>query len=150
MDNTIYKDTERYYVTDLFEKMHQPQLLYHNLDHTKKVVEKTNEIAAHCHVGEKDMMILFIAAWFHDTGHLFTGTSKHEQESVKIMRTFMTDRAADGELITAIEGCILATKFPGRPSNLLEEIICDADTYHFGTDEFNESNKLVMEEHRLR
>src|SRR5689334_17985644 len=131
MDNTLYKKTEEY-VTGLFEKMHNPNLVYHNLQHTKKVVERTNEIAAHYHVNEKEMLILFIAAWFHDIGHLFTNAANHEQESVAIMKGFMKERDDDAEIIHEAEGCIMATKLPRRPSNLLQEIICDADTYHFG------------------
>jgi hypothetical protein len=32
------------------------------------------------------------------------------------------------------------------PANLLEEIVCDADLFHFGTDEFGERNKLLRKE----
>lgn len=47
-------------------------------------------------------------------------------------------------------GCILATKMPHNPQNLTEEIICDADTYHFGTKEFKTTNKNVKKEYELR
>ncbi len=36
------------------------------------VVKRTEEIAGHYYISEDDMLILFTAAWFHDTGHLFT------------------------------------------------------------------------------
>jgi hypothetical protein len=39
---------------------------------------------------------------------------------------------------------------PRSPVNQLQEIICDADTYHFGTKDFKETNKLNLEELRLR
>jgi len=41
----------------------------------------------------------------------------------------------------------MATKAPQNPSNLLEEILCDADTYHLGTKDFKETNKLVKQEY---
>ena len=149
MNNTINKKAGEY-VTALFEKMHNPNLVYHNLEHTKYVVQRTNEIAAHYNLNEKELTISSLAAWFHDTGHLFTDASKHEEQSVEIMKKFMTENDNDPQLIAEIEGCILATKFPRHPQNLLQEIICDADTYHLGTKEFKEVNKKVFEEHLLR
>ena len=149
MNNTINKKAGEH-VTVLFEKMHNPNLVYHNLEHTKYVVQRTNEIATHYNLNEKELTISSLAAWFHDTGHLFTDASKHEEQSVEIMKKFMTENDNDPQLIAEIEGCILATKFPRHPQNLLQEIICDADTYHLGTKEFKEVNKKVFEEHLLR
>ena len=149
MSSIINKKAEEY-VTALFEKMHNPNLVYHDLEHTKNVVQRTDEIAAQYNLNEKELTILIVAAWFHDTGHLFTDASKHEEKSADIMKAFMTENDNDPELIEEIDGCILSTKLPRHPQNLLQEIICDADTYHFGTKEFKESNKKVFEEHLLR
>jgi hypothetical protein len=44
----------------------------------------------------------------------------------------------------------MATRLPHHHDNLPEQIVCDADTYHFGTKEFNESNKKVWEEFNLK
>ncbi len=150
MDNSIiYKKAENY-VVGLFDKTNAPNLLFHNLQHTKKVVERTKEIAAHYNLSENDMLILFVAAWFHDTGHLFVEPKKHEDKSAEIMRNFMVDYTKDEDLIKEIEKCILATKNPRNPSNLLQEIICDADTFHLGTKEFKKTNKKVYKEYILR
>jgi predicted metal-dependent HD superfamily phosphohydrolase len=129
--------------------MPKPNLVYHNLEHTKTVVQRTNEIAAHYNLNEKELTILSIAAWFHDVGHLFAEASKHEEKSVEVMNNFMLENDNDAELMAEITGCILATKTPRHPQNLLQEIICDADTYHFGTKEFKDSNKKVFEEYLL-
>ncbi len=150
MDNSIiYKKVENY-VVGLFDKTSTPNLLFHNLQHTKKVVERTKQIAAHYNLSENDMLILFVAAWFHDTGHLFVEPHKHEDKSAEIMSNFITEYSKDEELIKEIENCILATKSPRNPSNLLQEIICDADTYHLGTKEFKKTNKKVFKEYILR
>jgi len=150
MDNNIIYEKAEEYVTGLFEKVHNPKLVYHNLGHTKTVVERSEEIAEHYHLTEKDMMILGVAAWFHDTGHLFTSAAHHEEKSVELMKGFMINYANDTELISEIEKAILSTRVPRHPANLLQQILCDADTYHFGTKEFKESNKLVKEECTLR
>ena len=71
MDNNLYKKIE-HYVTGLYETLQDDTLAFHNLKHTESVVDRTKEIAGHYHVNEKEMLILYTAAWFHDTGYLFT------------------------------------------------------------------------------
>ncbi len=148
-NNKLYKKIEEY-VKGLFEQMHAPALVFHNLEHTQNVVKRTQEIAGHYKVSENDMLVLYAAAWFHDTGHLFTEPSKHEEMSADIMRKFMKDHDVDEKIIKSIQECIMATKIPRNPNTLLEEIICDADTYHLGTKEFKETNRRAMEETRLK
>ncbi|MEP6512700.1 MAG: Pycsar system effector family protein [Parafilimonas sp.] len=147
-NNTIYKKSEAHAI-DLFEKNYKEKLIFHNLPHTKKVVDRTKEIAAHYNVSEKDMLILYVAAWFHDTGYLFTGAAKHEEKSVELMKKFMANYSYDADTVNEIENCIMATKLPRNPTNLLQEIICDADTYHLATKDFKKTNKQVMEEYNL-
>jgi len=102
-------------------------------------------------LSERDMLALYVAAWFHDTGHLYTpGLKNHEEKSADVMRKFMADYTSDAELPAEIEACIMATKMPRNPVNLIQEILCDADTYHFGTKEFKDTNKRMREEYALR
>lgn len=138
------------YVNGLFGQMHSNALVFHNLEHTEGVVKRTKEIAGHYNVSENDMLILFAASWFHDTGYLFTDPEKHEEMSCEIMKKFMSDLVDDEKSIEAIAGCIMATKSPRDPANLLQEIICDADTYHLGTKEFKMMNKKAYEETKDR
>lgn len=145
----LYKKIEEY-VTGLFDQMHAPVLVFHSLEHTQNVVKRTQEIAGHYKVSEDEMLVLFAAAWFHDTGHLFTEPKKHEAMSCDIMRKFMADYVNDEKILVEIEQCIMATKMPRNPKNLLQQIICDADTYHLGTKEFKTTNKLAFEEQTLR
>jgi predicted metal-dependent HD superfamily phosphohydrolase len=145
MDTTIYQKTENY-VTDLFRQMDSTDLMFHNQAHTETVVQRVKEIAAHHELGERDMMILFIAAWFHDIGYLYTGGPGHEEKSAEQAKNFLSTLSNDTDMITDVEACIMATKYPRNPRNLREEIICDADTYHFGTKEFKETNKQVYKE----
>ncbi|MBV9961854.1 MAG: HD domain-containing protein [Parafilimonas sp.] len=149
-NNLIYKQAENY-VEDLFENLNNENLLYHNLQHTKNVVDHCKEIAAHYNITERQMLILYIAAWFHDTGHLFQNQMKnHEDKSVEVMQKFMQDNQADKQLMDEIAACIMSTKAPRHPLNLEQQIICDADTYHFGTKEFRDTNKRMREEYSLR
>lgn len=146
MDNiSIYKKTEEF-VTGMFEEYHPPMLVFHDVQHTKNVVSKTKEIAGHYQLSEKDMLIIFIAAWFHDTGYLFVAAEKHEEKSVEIMKEFVKELDLSENVINEIAACIMATRHPKAPEGLLQQIICDADTYQFGTKEFKNTNRLVFEE----
>ncbi|HMJ47105.1 MAG TPA: Pycsar system effector family protein [Ferruginibacter sp.] len=146
MDYTnIYKKIEQH-VTQLFEQNQHAQLVFHNLKHTKNVVNRTSEIAGHYQLSEKDMLIVFMAAWFHDTGYLFGPAEEHEEKSVQTMNEFAGKEKVPEDIITEVATCIMATRHPRNPHGLLQEIICDADTYHFGTKDFKESNKLAFME----
>ncbi|MEP6928134.1 MAG: Pycsar system effector family protein [Ginsengibacter sp.] len=147
--NKLYKKIEEH-VTGLYEQMNDPVLVFHSLEHTQNVVKRTQEIAGHYKVTEDEMLILFTAAWFHDTGHLFTAPAKHEEMSCEIMKKFMTGKVNDEKIIEQIDACILSTKLPRNPQNLLQQIICDADTYHLGTKDFKDTNKRALQEQILR
>ena len=62
----------------------------------------------------------------------------------------MADKISDINSISSIQQCIMATKLPRHPENLLQQIICDADFYHFGTKEFQENDKWALEEYILK
>lgn len=145
----ILKQAERH-VTDLYESAGQDNLVYHSIDHTKKVVDHANEIAAHYDVSEQDTIVLNIAAWFHDAGHLFENPVTHEEKSVELMRTWLQGKELYASLADDIAKVILATKIDTQPASLLEQIIKDADTYHFGTKEFKEMDKLMKKEMKQR
>ena len=146
MDYTpLYKKAEQY-VINLFEENKKENLLFHNIDHTKYVVEKTKEIAGHYQLNEREMLVLLMAAWFHDTGYLFVKWNEHEAKGAEILKDFLEQQHPEEAVIKDAMACIMATKFPRNPHGMLQQIICDADTYNFGTKEFKITNKQVFEE----
>lgn len=134
------------HVKGLFEANPNPTLLYHNLAHTEKVVARCTEIAAEYTLTEQDQFILLSAAWFHDTGHLLETGCGHEAKSVEIMRKFFQKNEVANGIPDQVAGCIMATAMPQQPTTLLEQIICDADVYNLGTDEFKQTDILVKAE----
>jgi predicted metal-dependent HD superfamily phosphohydrolase len=147
--NALLIDTESY-VKDLFKQYYNTNLVFHNLEHTQKVVERVYEISTHYKIPDKDLLELTIAAWFHDTGHLMTDPADHEEKSVALMDEFMRSKTDDEELINKIAALIRMTRFPPVPQTLQEMIICDADTYHFGLPDFKQTNKAMKKELILR
>jgi HD superfamily phosphodiesterase len=148
--HNISKKAE-HFVTELFQKNKQDNLLFHNLEHTEKVVARANEIASQYELTEKETTILITASWFHDTGHLFVEPAMHEVKSIELMKAFFSRQVIeDDDLVSPIENCIMATRMPRNPQTLTEQIICDADTYHLGTKEFKKTNKQLKKEYTLR
>lgn len=149
MNDIIYQRVEEH-VTLFFKHSPSTTLVFHNLSHTQNVVKHAMEIAGHYNISENEKLILFTAAWFHDTGHLIEEPQRHEEAGCFIMRQFMTDKVEDTNTINQIDQCIIATKWPQNPQNLLQQIICDADVYHFGTNEFKENDKRALQEYTLK
>ncbi len=81
-------------------------------------MDRANEIAAHYELSEKDITVLNIAAWFHDTGHLYTNPIDHEEKSVELMREWLADKGDYTELADEIEQVILATKLSTQPAGI--------------------------------
>lgn len=138
------------YVAEIFNEHLKPELVYHNLEHTKLVAERTLEIANYYRLDTMERFILIAASWFHDTGQLFSGPHGHEEHSAVMMERFLLEHGIDRVIIEDIKSCIMATRIPHQPDNFLQEIICDADTYNLGTEEFLVTDELLKEELGLR
>ncbi|UYW02216.1 DUF5706 domain-containing protein [Flavobacterium agricola] len=134
------------YVQDVFAKNQDETLVYHNINHTLNVVQAAEQIGNHYQLNETDFFVLRAASWFHDIGYYFGGKNNHEQVSAEKAASYLTNLNVSTNLITQVSNCIKATKMPQQPNNLLEQIICDADLFHLGTDEFSICNKLVRDE----
>jgi hypothetical protein len=123
-----------------------PNLTYHDLKHTLDVVKQSRRIALEEGiVNEKDLLLLEVAAFYHDTGFLQT-YANHEEAGCKI---FLEDSPhyhfTDKDKETVV-GLIMATKIPQSPKTGLEKIICDADLDYLGRDDFFEIGDTLRKE----
>ncbi len=125
-------------------------LPYHNLAHVALVVDKAVEMGRYYELSDIDYFIVVTAAWFHDSGYLNGTGLDHERRSGEIAGEFLRSRDVNIELINRIANCILATRMPQQPKNLLEQIVCDADLFHLGTAHFRALNKKMKKEAGLR
>ncbi len=131
--STLLQDTE-IYVQDFFEKHISNKYAFHNLQHTKNVVNAVKEISAqYDDITEEEQIMLQLAAWFHDMGY-DEGPKDHETRSVEYATNFLKKHKVPSTEIEEITGCIMATKFPQSPKNYLQEILADADLSHLGKD----------------
>jgi predicted metal-dependent HD superfamily phosphohydrolase len=133
------------HVANLFHANKDERFIYHNLRHTEQVVENTVKIANHYQLSDHDFFVVVAASWFHDMGYLFD-CSQHEASGERMAVSFLEEKEVDKDTISQVSGCIMATKMPQNPSGLLQQIVCDADLYHLGSDSFKEKNKLIRKE----
>lgn len=136
------------YVESFLEKNLSNEIFYHDLEHTREVVKAANEIGKESGLTDDQLETVLIAAWFHDTGY-FKGKRDHERESRIIAEEFLRNQGIDEKKIAEVGGCIIATKIPQRPTNLMEEVLCDADLYHLSTSEFFRKSELLRKEFSL-
>lgn len=136
-----------HYVPSFFNAHSSINLLYHNAEHTKDVVTAAEQIADYYQLNDREYFILMTAAWFHDVGHYIENdTMEHEERGVELANTYLEEKGIGSGVITDVANAILATKLPQNPQTLVEQILCDADVFHLGTDTFNEKNKLLRKE----
>jgi len=139
-------DEVHQFALQFFREHSDTRIIYHDLTHTQQVATAATQIANHYHLSDSDFFIVLTAAWFHDIGY-FIDMSQHEAKGAEYIANYLRCKEIDETTISAITNCILATKLPQHPNSLLEEIVCDADLFHFGTDEFSERNKLMRKEY---
>ncbi|MGX5853136.1 Pycsar system effector family protein [Dyadobacter jiangsuensis] len=143
-------DKVKHHVHHFFGTKALAQLSYHNLVHTESVVGNAVKIANHYRLEDKETFIVVTAAWFHDTGYSTGEAAGHEKRGAAMAAEFLRSEEVEEEVIAEVEGCILATVWPQKPANFLQQVVCDADLYHLGTPEFGDWNKLVRKEAEQR
>jgi predicted metal-dependent HD superfamily phosphohydrolase len=125
-----------------------PDLLYHNLSHIQNIVSVANKMAAHYALKDKEFFTVITAAWLLHSGY-YKDISHPEEASAKMAEEFCKNSGVEEETIHAIKKCIVATKIPQAPRTLLEEIICDADSFYMASENFSAHNKLKRKEFEL-
>ena len=126
----ILKKTEEF-VTQLLTNELDSRFLYHNLRHTQRVVESTQELLASNELKDTQNNELLLAAWLHDTGYT-KGTENHEEASSHIAQKFLREQGCEEDMITGVTSLIMATKRYYEPQTLSEQIMRDADSSQFG------------------
>ncbi len=124
-------------------------LPYHNIDHTRDVVQAAVDIAQHEKISPQDIQLIRIAAWLHDSG--FTVSHKnHEEKGCVIAKGLLPSFGFDKTQIDIICGMIMATKIPQTPHTAMEKVICDADLDYLGRDDFYSVGSRLYEEMKVR
>lgn len=137
------------FILHLFKEKLPTTFVYHNYTHSKRVYKSVNEIIENSELDNKDETILRLAALLHDTGYIHKRDG-HEEESVRIANEFLEENNVEKDIIAGVDKCIMATKFKGTPNSVLEEMIRDADSSHFGQEYFEEASEFLRQEYHLQ
>jgi hypothetical protein len=125
--------------SEVLKMLHEgldPALTYHCPAHTEDVLQQVERIAAAENITEnRVVMLMRIAAIFHDTGFLRTYKG-HEEASCRVLLEVIDKSMFDAGELEMMQGMIMATKIPQQPATLPEMIICDADLDYLGRDDF--------------
>ena len=118
---------------------------YHNVHHTRAVFHHAALIAEKEEIEGHDMELLLTAAAYHDSGFLEKSIG-HEEVSCTYAREYLPNYGFEQDDIDAICDLIMATKIPQTPKSKLGQILCDADLYYLGTDDYGSlAEKLYQE-----
>lgn len=105
------------------------QLPFHNLDHTRDVVDAVKEIGMHSSLTEEEMEASLSAAWLHDIGYK-EGMKDHERQSVAMAAEVFKRLDTPVGVINMINNAILSTHMPQQPKSMVDKVLCDADLAH--------------------
>lgn len=147
MEDIIEK--AEHFVSNLLETRLSTVNFYHNINHTRRVVEDISQLAEWEGCSEEETKILKLAAWFHDTG--FVKVDKgHEEVSVKIAQEFLQSNQVSKDVIDLVTDLILVSIKDLKPKTNLQKLIKDADCSHVASESYFEISNLLRKENALK
>jgi predicted metal-dependent HD superfamily phosphohydrolase len=118
---------------------------FHNIEHTRTVVEAAREIGAHIDLTDDEMESAIVAAWLHDVGYI-EGATDHEKKAAETTKDLLLSWGASHRKVMEVTEAILATKYPQQPRSIVSKVVCDADLYHLSADDCTEQSNKLREE----
>jgi class 3 adenylate cyclase len=120
-------------------------LFYHNVKHTVDVVTEVELIGWAEGCSDEEILLLKTAALFHDAGHTIA-YDNHEYFGTEIAKEMLPKFNYNTDQIEQICSLIMSTKLPPKPTNLLENIMCDSDLDYLGRSDFIPVSNTLYEE----
>ena len=142
-----YKEVYNFLINKL-EKDLPSFLVYHNVQHTKNVIAAAEHLASRENVADNDWILLKTAALFHDAGFL-QQSDNHEEISCEIAKQYLPQYDYSAEQIEVICTAIRDTKIPQKAKDHLGQILCDADLYYLGTNEYTVNANHLFQEFKV-
>ena len=118
---------------------------FHNIEHAKYVSENAALIGSNCGLNADEINLVRLSAWFHDISYM-DNPQNHEEKSAEIAAGFLSSKGVDDKIIDQVKNCILATKIPQQPKDILSKVVCDADMAHLAADDYFERIEKMREE----
>lgn len=120
-------------------------LSYHNLAHVEDVYQVTLQLCKAEGVSTHQTLLAATAALFHDTGFTVS-RENHESISCSIARHYLTDYDYSENDIEIICKAIMATRMDIPPTDIVAQIVCDADLDYLGRPDFEMISTRLFQE----
>ena len=120
-------------------------ITYHDAQHTKNVIAAAEHLANEENISGDDLLLLKTAALVHDAGFL---RNHHEHEAIgcKIAKKYLPEYGYSEENIETICRMIMTTKLPQSAADPLSQLLCDADLYYLGGNEYTAHAEKLFKE----
>jgi class 3 adenylate cyclase/HD superfamily phosphodiesterase len=112
-----------------------PYMYYHNSEHVADVILQVEILGRNEKVSEEDLLLLKTAALMHDIGFLISYFD-HEKSSIELTKEILASYQYTSYQIDRIVQLIDITHVNAKPTNLLENIMKDADLDYLGRSDF--------------
>ena len=122
----------------ILEKLHKElphTFTYHSPHHTEEVIKHSYELGKDEGLSEHELEILQTAAIMHDTGFLNT-TAEHEKASCEMAREYLPQYEYNEDQVERVCSIIMTTQLPQSAFDKLSQVLCDADLYYLGTNNY--------------
>ena len=133
------------FVSNLLADSLPDSIKFHTIDHAKYVVDSSEFIGRNSGLSDDELNVVKLCAWFHDAGYIIS-PENHETEGARIAAEFLTAKGIDDNIISQVKNCILATRIPQQPTDLISQVLCDADLMHLSEDNYIERIEKMRKE----
>jgi predicted metal-dependent HD superfamily phosphohydrolase len=144
MESELIKKAQAFAET-VFKDRSFEQRYFHNIDHTRDVVQAAEEIGTHMELSVDEIESAIVAAWLHDIGYV-EGEENHELKAAEKAKAMLAEWGATPKKISEITDAILATRMPQKPKSLISKVVCDADLHHLSTADCTAKSDKLREE----
>ncbi len=121
------------------------QLFYHNIEHTLCVMQSTEELTSSMDFNEVEVELMLTAALFHDTGYLYQ-YDDNEEIGARVAQEILRGFNYTPDQIDQICRIICDTSIKVSCTNLMSEVVRDADLSYLGTSGYVPIAELLREE----
>jgi len=145
MNETPLVRNARQYAERVLTEQLPEHFVFHNLDHTREVVDAVLEIGKASNLSDDEFETVVISAWLHDIGYM-QDSNDHERRSAQTANQLLQDWGASTKKIEDVERTILATAMPQHPKDLMGQVLCDADLRHLAATDFRTTGNRLRQE----
>jgi len=118
---------------------------YHNIRHTRDVIEASTLLARMEGLSDHDTALVRTAAAYHDAGFLEVYNG-HEEHSIQMMYDILPEYDYSETDLARIATMIRATILPQDAIDLCSKILCDADMDYLGRPDFEDIANMLRQE----